>query len=69
MYCGQPNNRDAWNPNVPHDTVAFEYSDDRAWGASVGLTRNGKPWQQIVNIADGYTLFGILHELGHVLGK
>lgn len=54
---------------MPHDTVAFEYSDDRAWGASVGLTRNGKPWQQIVNIADGYTLFGILHELGHVLGK
>ncbi|EOA82939.1 uncharacterized protein SETTUDRAFT_141322 [Exserohilum turcica Et28A] len=40
LYCGQPNNRDAWNPNVPHDTVAFEYSDDRAWGASMAHEHN-----------------------------
>ena len=38
------------------------------WGGSVGLTQNAKPWQNLVRLSDGFTLGGVLHELGHVLG-
>ncbi|EMD89015.1 hypothetical protein COCC4DRAFT_72347 [Bipolaris maydis ATCC 48331] len=68
LYCASPTNRDAWNDKVPHDTLAMEYTENKGWGGSVGLTRNGKPWQQLVYIANGYTLLGVMHELGHVLG-
>ena len=69
MYCAPPDNRDGWTAGMPKDTVAFEYTEDQSWGGSVGLTRNGRFWQQLVHIADGYTLFGAMHELGHVLGE
>jgi hypothetical protein len=69
MYCTPANDRDGWNVDMPKDTVAFEYIEGRSWGGSVGLTRNGKPWQQLVHIAYGYTLLGAMHELGHVLGE
>ncbi|USP73692.1 zincin [Curvularia clavata] len=68
MYCAPPDNRDGWTAGMPKDTVAFEYTEDQSWGGSVGLTRNGRFWQQLVHIADGYTLLGAMHELGHVLG-
>lgn len=70
MYCAPVKKyRDGWNAGIPHDTVAIEFTDGAGWGAAVGLTQNGKPWQNLVRLADGFTLGGVLHELGHVLGK
>ncbi|KAF1837066.1 zincin [Decorospora gaudefroyi] len=68
MYCAPTNYRDGWNACLDKDTVAIEYTEGKGWGGSVGLKRNGKPWQNLVHIADGYTLLGAMHELGHVLG-
>ena len=69
MYCSTPKYRNQWDERTPYDTVAFEYTEGRGWGGAVALSQNDKPWQQLVHIADGYTLLGALHELGHVLGK
>ena len=69
MYCAPVKNyRDGWNAGIPYDTVAIEFMDSGGWGGSVGLTQNGKPWQNLVRLSDGFTLGGVLHELGHVLG-
>jgi hypothetical protein len=70
MYCAPVKKyRDGWNAAIPHDTVAIEFTDGAGWGGAVGLTQNDKPWQNLVRLADGFTLGGVLHELGHVLGK
>ena len=70
MYCAPVKKyRDGWNAGIPYDTVAIEFMDGGGWGGSVGLTQNGKPWQNLVRLSDGFTLGGVLHELGHVLGK
>ena len=69
LYCTPPDDRNGWTTYMPKDTVAFEYTEGRSWGGSVGLTRNGKRWQQLVHIADGYTLSGDMHVLGHVLDE
>ncbi|KAL1801677.1 hypothetical protein ACET3X_002019 [Alternaria dauci] len=70
MYCAPVKKyRDGWNAGIPYDTVAIEFMDGGGWGGSVGLTRNGKPWQNLVRLSDGFTLGGVLHELGHALGQ
>ncbi|CAI9637377.1 unnamed protein product [Alternaria burnsii] len=70
MYCTTVKKyRDGWNAGIPYDTVAIKFMDGGGWGASVGLTQNGKPWQDLVKLSDGFTLGAVLHELGHVLGQ
>jgi hypothetical protein len=62
-------NTEMWNAGIPHDTIAGDFTDGAGWGGAVALTQNGNLWQSLVRLADGFTLGGILHELGHVLGK
>jgi hypothetical protein len=70
MYCAPVKKyRDGWNSGIHHDIVAIEFTDGGGWGGAVGLTQNGKPWQNLVRLSDGFTISGVLHEFGHVLGK
>ena len=64
MYCAPVKKyRDGWNAGIPYDTVAIEFMDGGGWGGSVGLTQNGKPWQNLVRLSDGFTLGGVCMNL------
>jgi hypothetical protein len=68
IYCTKKAFRNTWNPDVPYDIVAVEWTRGASWGTGVALTQNGKPWNQQLHIANGWTLIGAMHEIGHVLG-
>jgi hypothetical protein len=69
VYCTKNGDRNTWNSELSYDTVAIEWTRGASWGGAVALTQNGKPWQQQLAIANGFTLIGAMHELGHILGE